>query len=267
MDIAFKFQTNGGFQLYKLLKSIVYNLPEADTSLPQSEFPCMKRKFTLSELRLQLGYVDLNQPEIQKESRQMYPDAEKLSKYEKKPKYRRWNDFYKRVIEPGVEEINRISDIYISGIEKECSAHGKVDGATIEIQRNRNYYAKKQGEKDVVNKELSEEQIDDFIDDIREIMKDSGLRTKDYKSIAEAAGYDMEKIRTQYNNSKKQDISNLVGWMITAVKDGYVYTESKKKDSKKATDKSKKKVHFKLEREYDFDKIEENLKKRNRAAQ
>lgn len=261
MDIAFKFQTNGGFQLYKLLKSFVYNLPDPDVSLDQKDFPCLKKEYTLSELRLQLGYVDLNQPEIQKESSKLYPDADRLSSLEKKPKYRRWNDFYNRVIEPGIREINRISDIYIDSIEKERSAHGKVDGAVIRVQHNRNYYLNhgkhtgKSGNNPETAAGLSEEQVDEFIDEMRILIKEP-LKTKDLKSIANVSGYDINKIRAAYSLSEDAgNIDNIVGWLISAIKNGYSSSTPVRKSGKR---------HFELEREYDFEKLEKELAERHR---
>ena len=233
MDIAFKFQTNGGLQLYKCLKSIAYDL-SIDPDLSQEEQQCMQKEYSLSELRLQLGYVDLNQPEIQKEGLKVHPDADKISNLEKKPKYRRFNDFYKRVLEPGIKEVNSISDIYIDSIEKICSAHGKVDGAVFRIQMNKDYYVKHNEEikKDPAaasSSELTEDQIDEFIDEMRIIISED-LKTKDLKTIAKESGYDMEKIKKAYEIAEKTgNIDNLVGWMISAIKKEYSSPTSKKK--------------------------------------
>lgn len=258
LDIAFKFQTNGGFQLYKLLISMVYNLPDIDTSLNQEEMPVFTKEFSLGELRLQLGYVDLNQPDIQKESKKAYPDADKLSDLEKKPKYKRWNDFYKRVLEPGIAEINEISDIYIKSIEKECSSHGRVDGAVIRVQRNRKYYlehgkkANKINDSDMnrAERSISEDCLDELIDEIRHIIKED-LSTKDIKAIAKAADYNMDKVKNAYEMAEKSgNIDNLVGWMISAINRGF---------SNPVTKKNINNSQLKLSRDYDFDLIENEL--------
>lgn len=257
LDIAFKFQTNGGFQLYKLLKSMSYSIPEPDLSLNQEDFPAMQKEFSLGELRLQLGFVDLNQPEIQKESQKAYPDADRLFEIEKKPKYKRWNDFYKRVLDPGMNEINEISDIYIESIEKICTAHGRVDGAVIKLQRNREYYLRNQKEQKNTSLSsptsamtLTEEQMDEFIDEMRRLIKEN-LPTKDLRAIAKAAHYEMDKIKGAYEIAEKAGtIGNLTGWMISAINRGFSAPKKKSKDNYNS---------FKTTRDYDFDEIERDL--------
>lgn len=271
LDIAFKFQTNGGFQLYKLLQSYAYNLPEPDLSQDQSEFRCLKLEYNLSELRLQLGYVNLDSPEIQKESQKVYPDADELSRLERKPKYKRWIDFYTRVLVPGIEEINRISDIYIVSIDKECSAHGKIDGAVIRIQRNKNYLLnhpkKKKDTKTAVvpeEKKISSDQLDDFVDDMRDFISEN-IKTRDLKAIAKAADYDIDKIRTAYEKAQKAgNIENIVGWIIAAIKNGYSDPVSKNDagTGRKENRKPRNNFHNFSERDYDMDELEERLLKR-----
>ncbi len=261
LDIAFKFNTIGGLQLYKLLKSTSYSL-EIDPELDQNEQQCMQKEYSLSELRLQLGYVDLDQPDIQKESLKPHPDADKISNLEKKPKYRRYNDFYKRVLEPGIKEINEISDIYIESIDKQCSAHGKVDGVVIRIQKNIDYFLKQnKGKKDSAKSKdnvslLSEEQIDEFIDELRTIIKED-VKTKDLKAIAKEADYDIERIKKAYLVSEKaRNIENIVGWLISAIKNQYTSPiPGKKRKNKNAFD------NFKS-RDYDYDALlKESLSK------
>lgn len=254
LDIAFKFQTNGGFQLYKLLKSVSYNLPDVDPDLDQEGQQCMQKHYSLSELRLQLGYVDLNQPEIQKESVKPYPDADKISNLEKRPKYKRYNDFYKRVLEPGLKEINSISDIYIDSIEKLCTVHGRVDGVIIRIQRNKKYYSDQiasvkktsKAKNEPVVPSITDEQIDEIIDEMRDFFEET-LKTKDLRSIAKEADYDIDKIKKAYEASRKaKNIDNIVGWMIFAIKKDY---------SSPTPGKKKNQFSNFSQREYDYDAL------------
>lgn len=63
--------------------------------------------------------------------------------------------------------------------------------------------------------------IDDLIDDLREFIKES-LKTKDLKAILAAANNDIDLIKSKYQLAKQQKkISNLVAWLISAVKDDY----------------------------------------------
>ena len=56
LPILFSFKRNGGFQLYKLLKSYAYppHLPEIDMSLSQEELPSFAIYYNLTDLRMQM---------------------------------------------------------------------------------------------------------------------------------------------------------------------------------------------------------------------
>lgn len=63
--------------------------------------------------------------------------------------------------------------------------------------------------------------IDDLIDELREFIKEP-LKTKDLKAILAAANNDIGLIKSKYQLAKQQKkISNLVAWLISAVKDDY----------------------------------------------
>lgn len=250
LDIALKYVTNGGFQLYKLLKSYVYTLPEIDPTLPQESQKSLTKKYSLSELRLQLGYVDLNQPDIKLEGAKKHPDIEKMTEMEKKPKYKRWTDFNNRVLIPGMEEVNRISDIYIASITKKCGSHGKVDEVEIVVQNNLDYYlrvnnidtSKTQKNENIVDI-LSEEEKITFYDEVIDIIKEP-IKIKDAKAIAEAAEYNLDIIKQKY--AFCNDADNVVGWLITAIKENWSNPLSKRKQT------------F-TQRDYDFDKLEKEI--------
>lgn len=63
--------------------------------------------------------------------------------------------------------------------------------------------------------------IDDLIDELREFIKEP-LKIKDLKAILAAANNDIALIKSKYQLAKQQKkISNLVAWLISAVKDDY----------------------------------------------
>ena len=259
LPILFSFKKNGGFQLYKLLKSYAYqpNLPPVDMSYDQESMPTFEITWNLSDLRMLMGYVDINQDALRREGSKKHPDWEKMVRDEKKPQYKRWADFRKRVLIPGIEEINQMSDIYIKDIDKGLTGQGgKVTAVTFSIQHNRAYYEKAGGAAPKVEPEsavvLNEGQIDDFIDEMREFL--DVLKTRDLKAIAEASGYNMELIRKEYAISKNFNIDNLTAWMIAAVREGY---EEPVKTSKKP------KKNFENERDYDYDELEKTLVNRH----
>lgn len=257
LPILFSFRKNGGFQLYKLLKSYAYspNLEEIDMSLSQEELPSFQVYWDLTDLKMQAGYIDITQPLLKKEGAKDHPNWKKMEKEEQSPLYKRWSAFYSRVIEPGVKEINEMSDIYVADIIKKLSGHGgKVTGITFVIQHNKAYYerhnSKKVVEKPVTEESiiLSDDQKDDFIDELNDIFAEI-IKTKDRRAIAEAAGYDIDRIKEVYELSKTSaNINNLVGWMITGLKEGY---------SSNVSSKGKKKGFKDFEqRKYDFEELE-----------
>lgn len=267
LDIAFKFKTNGGFQLYKLLRSIAFKLPDIDMSLPQEEQEYIIKEYSLDELRLQLGYVNLNQPDIKKEGAKKNPDVHKMNELEKKPKYRRWSDFLNRVIEPGVNEINKISDIYIDSVNKVTGAKGKVIGVAIKFQYNKKYFeAGKREEKNSTKiksekKVLSEDEIDDFIDLMGEFITHD-LKTREKKQIAETANYNIERIKTAYeilcDYEKRNKVESVVGFMIDAI--NKEFSKNTRGESSSRTNKNA--FHNFNQRDYSdayYDELEQKL--------
>lgn len=270
LPVLFSFKKNGGFQLYKLLKSYAYPptlepLESEMLNLSQEELPSTTMPWSVTNLRMQMGYVDILQNELKKEGLNDIPNWEKMVQAEKKPKYKRWIDFYNRVIKPGIEEINEISDIYISNVDKIGEGRGgKVFKVIFYVQHNLKYY-RENGlgsstnikKKETEEPKLSDEQIDDFIDEMGKIITDK-LKIKDFKAIAKASNYDIEKVRYAYELSEKSgsDIDNLAGWMITAIKKRYSEPVRKKAKNNK--------IHFAYERQYDFDDLEETLLRNQR---
>ena len=85
---------------------------------------------------------------------------------------------------------------------------------------------KEEGEREKEQKELD---LDDLIDQLREIINEK-LKTKEYKAILEAANNNIELIQEKYELSKKQQkIENLVGWLIKAIEGNYSEPIEKRK--------------------------------------
>ncbi len=240
LEILFNYKRNGGFQLYRLIRSYIYppNLEEIDMNLSQEDLPEYSLRWDLNDLKMQMGLVDINQSSLARESSKKNPDWEKMVAEEKSPKYKRWDDFNKRVIQPGVAEINEISDIYIKEVVTERSGKGgKVSFVTFVVQRNRDYYLKhpeKVKNKEVNVKIPGPDEIDDFVDDMRKIIAED-IKTRDLKVIAETAAYDIAKVKKAYECSRQAGkIDNLVAWLISAIKNDYDMPIEKKNDRKNA---------------------------------
>ncbi len=73
------------------------------------------------------------------------------------------------------------------------------------------------------NNEALKEQMNGMLDEevINKISRLTGLKEKDSKKIAEAAGYNYERVEKAYNLPSRKNVKNLTGWMITAIKENY----------------------------------------------
>ena len=239
LPILFSFKRNGGFQLYKLLKSYAYPpyLDAVDMSLPQEDQPYFTRSWNLTELKMEMGFIDITQNMLREEGSKNKPNFKKMEREEKNPSYKRWSDFYSRVLGPGIKELNELSDLYIKDVQKISSGRGgKVEGLTFVVQHNVAYYERQEPlyvpaapkvekKKPVV---LTNEERDDFVDELDNVFKES-LKAKDRRTIAEAAGYDMDRVKEIYAMANNENIDNLVGWMVKGLKDGYSKPVTKKK--------------------------------------
>ena len=212
LPIQFSYTTNGGYQMYKLLKKHAYRLPKFDFTLEQDELPSIPITFNLAELRVTMGYVDINQKDIKREGQKKNPNFEKMTDMELRPKYQRWMDFKKRVILPGIEEINKLSDIYISNMETTTKGRGnKVVDVTFIIQHNANYY--KLNDNNKRHQEISKLYLE---------MKESGLTNKNIEVLYDDAKQDSSLVLKMYKLACKQErIGNIMGWMRSALKNGY----------------------------------------------
>lgn len=241
LPILFSFKHNGGFQLYKLLKSYTYNLPPIDLTKTQDELPFYTVSYTLSELRLSLGYVDLTQDNIEKEAKKKNPDFEKMNNMDNKPKYKKWADFEKRVIAPGIEEINKQSDIYISRMETIKSGRGgRITDIIFCVQHNYDYYKSIQivevdddeDDKDglkkykVIKEAMSKTtapnpEEEEMVNTLYDYFAEINLSKKQCLTLLKDAKYDIDLIYSVYEKAKEHPyIHDLMAWMRAAIKDG-----------------------------------------------
>lgn len=96
----------------------------------------------------------------------------------------------------------------------------------------------------------------DFIDEIRNIIS-CDLKTKDFVAIAEAAEYNLEKVKTANEVMKKYPakINNISGFLITAIQNGFT-TSSITPEGKRN---EKRMIHERKYTKQDYDDIEKML--------
>ena len=132
-------------------------------------------------------------------------------------KFKQIGQFKDKILDIAVRDISEYS-------EYNCRYEGKKTGRSItdiifylELKEQKQE-KKEEGEREKEQKELD---LDDLIDQLREIINEK-LKTKEYKAILEAANNNIELIQEKYELSKKQQkIENLVGWLIKAIEGNY----------------------------------------------
>ena len=230
LPIMFSFETSGGFQLYKNLRTYTYLLKNIDMRLTQEEQPEVTKSYKTDELRVILGYIDLEQSdEIKKEAKKPHPDWSSIEKLNKKPMYKRWNDFRTRVIEPGIEEINTLSDIYITPEYIRTGKGAKVTEIIFHIQMNRKFYEAGYSDQDGISVVSTGENADvikeimptdtKILAKVIKMMNKQGINAVQAELLINEANGDLELIKKAYEMSKKQShIENFIGWMRSAIK-------------------------------------------------
>ena len=140
-------------------------------------------------------------------------------------KFKQIGQFKDKILDIAVRDISEYS-------EYNCRYEGKKTGRSItdiifylELKEQKPE-KKEEGEREKEQKELD---LDDLIDQLREIINEK-LKTKEYKAILEAANNNIELIQEKYELSKKQQkIENLVGWLIKAIEGNYSEPIEKRK--------------------------------------
>ena len=190
----------------------------------------------LAELKLEMGVVNAELDKVKRVLQGKNPDYEKAVASSPEQIFKSWSDFRRRVLEKATEEINEKTDLHVEFEADKAGRGGKVVGVTFIItdsKTNKNspkasteVLMDDLGDLDIV--EIEDFDIDDLIDKVRLIISEN-LKTKEIKSILQAADNDISKIKDAYELACKQsEIDNLVGWMIAAIKNGYTATKKKK---------------------------------------
>lgn len=212
-----------------------------------------KIEMGLSELKLSLGVVNAESYTVQRIlSGSSAPDYDKAVEKASEKSFNTWYDFRKKVINVAVDEINSIDNGIMVSYEPLKGGKGaKVYGVMfyVELIKDKSGNDKNNDAKEVKNVPNEEEQFE--IQFQVKTMIQEPLTLKDIKAICEAADYDIEKIHTAYNiASSASNISNLVGFMVQAIKDEYSAPIKKQKVNS---------FNNFPQREYDFSELEKQL--------
>lgn len=245
LRIMMKWQSTQTFRFYELLRSRMYHRKN-DYSPNNNLF---RLQFDINELKLCLGIVNAELADVRKilNKSKGTPDIwAKAVEASPEKTYSTWYDFKRKVIDKATKEINDNPEcgVKIHKVETLKSGKGgKVYAVVI--------YAEKTypGKKAVID--VDENDYDDLSDQIRLLIGD--IRTKEAKAIGEAAKWDMDKIRRNYEYSKTKDVEDIVGFMIKAVREDWA-NGTRSSRSKSKSSKSNGFSNFR-EREYDYDAL------------
>ena len=277
------------FRFYELLKSQAYYKRGSDTNHKINIY------YELGKLKLQLGIIDINDPKIKdKIKKSKNPDYEKIVmeyemekmencnyalraeeiicsdkglskaetnkrlaivKKEKYPAYMEWSVFKRDLLDKMIEEINSIAnDIFIEYDVARQGHGGKVAGInfylTIPETKLDNIVVEDK-------KSLSPEEKMEFYEKLQDEI-DLPLKIKDLQIICETADYDLYRIKKAYNVLKHSGkVENMVGFLISAIKNNYDVKTYGKSNRKSKNDKNS--FNRIMENDYDLKKLEEEI--------
>lgn len=247
LEVMLSFKSTYSFRLYELLKSRAFYRKgeERDNNLFRIEFD-------INELRIDLGVVNAELTEVKRilNKSKGKPDYAKAVAASPEKTFAAWSDFRRCVIQEAVAEINSKPEtgLYIQNFEpKKAGRGGKVYAVVFYVEKLSD---KKEKKKEVVDtQELSR---DDMLDDIMDLI--TGIRNRQARAIGEAAGWDMDLIKRNYEYSQTKDVDDIVGFMIRAVKEDWASEKrSPRKKSSKAADTNG--FNNFLSRDYDYEEL------------
>lgn len=144
----------------------------------------------------------------------------------------RYRDFERYVLVKAIGDLNSIENPeYTFSYEPIRSGRGgKVVAVRFIVERV------KRNVVDMIGHERSDE-LFDIIDEMRSIIHED-VRTRELMEIAETAGFDIELVKKAYKAAKnsKTQITNLVGFLIMAIKNDYDPNVSKIEEKKAKND-------------------------------
>ena len=217
----------------------------------------------LTDIKLRLGIIDPNENRdivnALSKSNVDFDYIEKLATDRKskskgqssveKTKYSEWKDFRKNVILVAQKELSEKTSFRFDFKPERGGIGGKTHGIKFYI-----YKDVQVNEAAEETQKLTDSEKDEIIDEISDIIAES-LRFKDIRAIAEAAGYNVAKVKKAYSimRAGNTQVDNVTGFLIKAIKDGYEAPVKSKINNKKN------RFNSFPQNEYDFDELENQL--------
>ncbi|MDO4978372.1 MAG: replication initiation protein [Eubacteriales bacterium] len=222
LPILFSLSSNTSYRLFELLSIKKYKIDKDNNPVPFV--------FSLPVLKLQLNCIDVEEVKVKKELLKENPDYDKIvNELATVNKFKDWRDFKRQVLNPAVKEINKKTDIFCSFDPIRAGRGGKVIGIRFYIQRNIGQKEMQFGDiinpdEEMVDKLMTTEEMEvsKLVPQVYNIMEGMSISQKDAIALIKAAEMDITKIQKAYDMALRQpNIKNLIGWMVSAIKDGY----------------------------------------------
>lgn len=255
LPVILKYRSLYSLRLHEILLSKCYKKKRVGVTKytsKETDGRHYRVEISLSELKLSLGVVNAESYAVQRIlNGSSAPDYDKAVEKASEKSFNTWYDFKKKVIEVAVKELNEVDNgITVSYEPMKAGKGGKVYGITFYVELIEKKSEKEQAENDDKLHQLNEDEQFEVQFQVKTMIKES-LTFKDIKAICDTAEYDIEKIKTAYRVAESSgNITNLVGFMVKAIKEGYSAPVRKK---------TKNKFNNFPQRDYDYDKLEKQL--------
>ena len=246
------FESNHSYRLFELLSTHKYKIPHKENASYTFSMDLIDFRFKVGLVNTEKTYISeamdqgrslesiyemaLERAEVQrnqlKDARKNYKKSANSTYVEEKPDvlYPRWTDMKKRVLDVAVNEINKSDycDIAVDYTAERKGRGGKIEKIIFTIRRNPNY---KNIRNDISFRPARERPSDNaLVNEVREFISEP-LSEKDVLAILSAAEDDVSRIKAAYQFARKKgNIHNLVGWLISAIKEGWEDVSLDKKD-------------------------------------
>lgn len=261
------------FPLYQLLKSQCY-YPASYKGERKNYFGF---SIGLSELKLDMGVINSNEAMVRavlNKGRGTLVDYDKAVSKAVEQIYKSWGEFDRGCLRPTVEEINKVTDIYVK-YDKILGGHGgKVHAVDFRVWLNG--AEKEMGVAPAVPVKLSNDggSMDAHISDEQKFVlaleagdkiREAGFKLDytDTLTICEAANFDLEaicnavEVTRAYN--EHHPLTNVTGMILTAIRKSWRQNGCVAAEGKSGYNGKKTSFHDFPQREYDCDELERML--------
>lgn len=217
--------------------------------------------FNIYEFYITIGLVNAELDAVKKilnDSKGTEVDYQKAFEVAPEKLYASVSELKRKVINPCVEEINanEHNSIHIDEVDYGRSGRGgKITEIKFYVRKKKNDEQEK--EKLIVDengrKSLSTEEMDEFIDELRDMFFEYKFKSKELRNIAECAGWDMEVVKKANNALESApNVNDVVAWLKSAIRGGWEPAKQKKAAKNQFND-------FSNTQKYDYDELEKQL--------